>query len=192
MPTPYDEFVAPAVTMSGQAHHRRQDQDIVASLATEMLRSFGEFRFVAWGGSMVPSIFPGDTLIVHGEAARTARRGDVVLFFREGRFCAHRLVDKAEEDGFIHLITRGDALGKNDPPFAEDELLGRVAAVIRGRKRIDLGECPAASERLLRWSVQRSRGAVKWLLRWHSLRTRVARWASATFWEIRLKPLGSV
>ncbi len=135
MPGPSDEFLARAVSMSGQANHRRQD--VVANLAAEMLRSFGEFRFVAWGSSMVPSIFPGDTLIVRPETPEGAHRGDIVLFVRGGRFYAHRLVNKAES-GPLLLIARGDALGRNDPPFAESEMLGRVAAVVRGRKRIEL------------------------------------------------------
>ncbi len=173
MPSTSDEFLAPAASMSGQANQRRED--VVVNLAAEMLRSFGEFRFVAWGSSMVPSIFPRDTLIVQRETPEGARPGDIVLFVRGARFYAHRLVDKAEESGPIRLIARGDALRGNDPPFAENEMLGRVAAVVRGRKRIELDRHPAAGQQLLRWIVQHSSGALKWLLRWHSVRMRFAR-----------------
>jgi signal peptidase I len=158
--------------MSGQANHRREE--VVATLAADMLRSFGEFWFVARGCSMVPSIFPGDTLIVQRETPQDASKGEVVLFAREGRFHAHRLVDKKEEGGAIRLIARGDAVVRDDPPFAESEMIGRVAAVIRGRKRIELDRRPVRSERLLRWIMQRSPGSVKWLLRWYSVRARFA------------------
>jgi Peptidase S24-like len=159
--------------MSGQANHRRAD--VVPSLLAEMLRSFGEFRFVAWGSSMVPSIFPGDTLIVRRGTPEGARSGDVLLFFREGRFYAHRLVGKAEEGGLNRLVARGDAFSRNDPPYAENEMLGHVAAVIRGRKRIELDRHPRAGQRLLRSIVQRSASSVRWLLRWHSVRMRFGR-----------------
>jgi hypothetical protein len=173
MPDPSDELLAPAVAMSGQANHRRASA--VLSLAAEMLRSFGELRFVAWGSSMVPSIWPGDILVVRRGTPQGARSGEVVLFFREGHFYAHRLVSKAEERELLRLIARGDALSRNDPSYAESEMLGHVAAVIRGRKQIELARHPAAGQRLLRWIVQRSGSSVRWLLRWHSLRMRLGR-----------------
>ncbi|MGA9940328.1 MAG: S24/S26 family peptidase [Candidatus Acidiferrales bacterium] len=159
--------------MGAQANHRRED--VVLSLAKETLRSFGEFRFVAWGSSMLPSVFPGDTLIVRHETAETAPVGVIVLLARQGRLYAHRLVDKTQESGQLRLIVRGDALSSDDPPFAEDEVLGRVTAVIRRGRRIDLdGKSPAATERLLQWMVRRSESSAKWLLRWHSLRARLS------------------
>jgi len=158
--------------MSEQANHRHEE--IVVNLAGEILRSFGEIRSVVRGASMIPTIFPGDVVVVHREEARTARPGDVMLFFREGFFCAHRLMDKAQEGGSIRLIARGDALGKDDPPFAEKELLGRVTAVIRRGRRIELDETHVApTHRFLRWIVQRHGGSVKWLLRWRSLCARL-------------------
>jgi Peptidase S24-like len=176
--------------MSRQANHRRKE--VVATLAADILGSFGEFRFVAWGSSMVPSIFPGDTLIVQHETPEGARSGDVVLFVRKGRFYAHRLAHKAKEGGRISLIARGDALHRNDPPFAEKEMLGRVAAVIRGRKRIEIDRHPAAGQQLLQWIVQHSSGALKWLLRWHSVRMRFARNFGATGLGAGLQAQGSV
>lgn len=177
--------------MSEQANHRYEE--IVLTLATEMLRSFGEFRFVAWGSSMVPSIFPGDTLIVRRTSPEGACRGEVVLFAREGRFYAHRLVGKTREGGPIRLIARGDALGKNDPPFAEKELLGRVTAVIRRGKRIELDDAhSAASQRLLQWIVHRYGSSVKWLLRWHLRRARLFRFSTTTDNRVRFEPQGVV
>jgi hypothetical protein len=177
--------------MKEQAHLRHENITLI--LATEMLRSFGELRSVVRGASMVPSIFPGDTLIIRPEIARGARRGDVVFFFRDGHFCAHRLLDKTEEGGGrIVLLTRGDARRENDPPVAESEMLGRVEAVIRGRKRIEFRRYPAATNRLLRWAVERSTGAVKWLLRWHFFRLRLSRNWGAICSAIRWQRLESM
>jgi len=165
--------------MGGHADHQSEDANL--TLATEMLRSFGEVRSVVRGASMVPTLFPGDVLVVHPENAQTARQGDVIVFFRYGLFCAHRLMNKTHEGDSTLLIARGDALSRNDPPFEENEVLGRVTAVIRRGKRIALDSARRApSQRLLHWMVRRSEGTVKWLLRWHSLNTRFSRSSVAT------------
>lgn len=175
--------------MNGSANQRREG--VIVKLAAEALRLSGEVRLVGLGSSMLPAIFPGDTLIVRRETARSARRGDILLCFRQGRFCAHRLVDKRKEKGGISLITRGDALGTNDPPVAEDELLGRVTAVVRHGKRTELRGRLAARERLLQQALRSSSGALKWLLRWHSLRSWLARSPGAAPAQLEAKPAGS-
>ena len=158
---------------AGQAYGEREI--LVLSVASEVLRTSGRLRFAALGASMVPTIFPGDILIIRRETAGSAQCGNVVLCSRAGRFCAHRLVAKQEQDGRLSLVTRGDALRENDPPLAESELLGLVTTVIRGRKRIELDGHPTAREILLRWAARRSNGVVKWMVRWHELRSRLKR-----------------
>jgi len=171
----------------GQA--RKAREGVVLSLASEVLRTSGGLRFAAHGASMVPTLFPGDILIVRRETAQRARCGDVVLSFRAGRFCAHRLVEKLEEGGRLSLVTRGDALAKNDPPLAESELLGQVTAVVRGRKRIELGGRRTAGELVLRWAARRSNGVVKWLVRWQTLRARLARNPGGAIAEAQPEPV---
>ncbi len=162
------------------------------SLASEVLRTSGGLRFAALGGSMVPTIFPNDILIVRRETARSVHSGDVLLCFRESRFCAHRLVEKREEGERLALITRGDALAQNDAPVTEDEMLGRIEAVVRGRKRIELDGNPSGGELLLRWAVRRSDGVAKWLLRWHALRARLWRNPGVAFAKTPLAPVECV
>lgn len=154
--------------------------EIELALAVEVLRSFGELRFVARGASMLPTIFPGDVLLVSREPAASVRCGHVVLTFRDGRFYAHRVIRKMAEDSRHSLITRGDALVDEDPPVSENDLLGRVKVVIRGRKRIELREKQRAGKKLLQWAVRNSDDLAAWLLRWNSLRTQVARTPGAT------------
>lgn len=149
-------------------------ETVELALAVEVLRSFGELRFVARGASMLPSIFPGDILLVSRQPAASVRCGHVVLTSRDGRFYAHRLVRKMEEGGQHSLITRGDALADEDPPFPAQGSLGRVTAVVRGRKRIELAEKQRAGEKLLQWAVRHSDALAVWLLRWNSLRARIA------------------
>jgi len=170
----------------GQACGERES--VVVNVASEVLRTSGWLRFAALGASMVPTIFPGDVLIVRRETAGGARCGDVVLCSRAGRFCAHRLVAKQEQEGRLSLVTRGDALRENDAPLAGSELLGRVTTVIRGRKRIELDWRPTARELLLRWAARRSNGFVKWMVRWHALRSRLERIPEGALAEAQPEP----
>lgn len=148
-------------------------------LATEVLHTFGELRFAAQGSSMLPSIFPGETLLVLRQPAASVRPGHVVLFSRDGRFCAHRVVRRTHIAARPFVVTRGDALTQEDPPVAEHELLGRVTAVLRRGKRIELEETRTVVSQCLRWAVRYSNSVGTWLLRWHSLRTRFARRSGA-------------
>ena len=60
--------------------------EIRVDLAAEVLRRFGEIRFVARGASMIPAIYPGDLLTVRSHRIADARSGEIVLCLREGRF----------------------------------------------------------------------------------------------------------
>lgn len=143
-------------------------------LAAEVLRSSGELRFVARGASMIPAIFPGDVLVVRNQRIDQARWGDVALWSREGRFYAHRVVRTTNAGERTEIVTRGDALNQDDPPVGSDEFLGQVCAVVRRGRRIDLAGSPTLCARLVRFLVPRSDGLANWLLRYSSLRLRLA------------------
>src|SRR5579863_8072793 len=100
-------------------------------LAVDVLRSFGSLRFVATGWSMLPTVWPGDTLLVDHIDPDQVREGDVVLVGRDGRLSAHRVVSRPQSSGNAHWITQGDAMPVPDRPVTEGELLGRVNYVIR-------------------------------------------------------------
>src|ERR1019366_5134974 len=87
-------------------------------LAAEVLRSFGSLRFAATGWSMLPSIWPGETLVVERVNQDQVRIGDVVLVGREGRLCAHRVIGTAGDSQNPRWITQGDALPVPDRPVA--------------------------------------------------------------------------
>ena len=144
-------------------------------LAAEVLRSFGEVRFVARGSSMLPGIYPGDLLTVSRVTPASVRAGHVVLVSRDGHFCAHRVVCRSARNGAPSLVTRGDAVSDEDPPVSERELIGRVTGVMRGRKRIELPEKLGLGRRILAWAARNSEAMAAWLLRWHLLRTRIER-----------------
>jgi signal peptidase I len=115
---------------------------VKCDLATDFLRSFGSLRFRATGWSMLPSIWPGDTLVVERVSGDQVQVGEVVLVGRDGRLCAHRVVSRAESFGSPQWTTQGDAMPAPDRPVIETELLGRVSHLIRA------GNCIAVAAEL--------------------------------------------
>ena len=136
-------------------------------IAGEVLRSFGSLRFAATGWSMLPAIWPGDTLVVDRISSEQVRVGDVVLIGRAGRLCAHRVISIAFDSGTVCWITRGDAMAAPDRPVSEGELLGRVSYLIREGKLVAVGAELSVVERLLAGIVRRSVPAARALVYLH-------------------------
>jgi len=55
----------------------------------------------ATGASMLPAVWPGDVLSVCRGSSTQALPGDIILFARQGRLFAHRVVEKT-----THLFTQ--------------------------------------------------------------------------------------
>ena len=104
-------------------------------LAGEVVRKFGEVRLRVFGTSMVPSVLPGDLISVQSTDISEVSTGEIVLYSREGRLFAHRVVGRAGSREDPRLITRGDRLSHNDPPVSSSELLGRVTSIECGDGR---------------------------------------------------------
>jgi signal peptidase I len=85
---------------------------------------------------MLPAVWPGDVLEVRRQEAAEVQPGDVVLYWRQGRLVAHRVVEKLSRQGGILLITQGDRMRQPDSPLAPPEVLGRVVEVTRGPRRV--------------------------------------------------------
>jgi hypothetical protein len=147
--------------------------EVRLNLAAEVLRRFGEVRFIARGSSMIPSIYPGDLLTVCSHKIDEVRHGHIVLALRGGRFWAHRLIRKWRQGNRFVLATRGDALPHEDPSLDESQVLGRVTSIVRYGKPVELARVNGLSAKLLRWAVRNSNALTKALLRRHSLRLRL-------------------
>ena len=89
---------------------KESPETVGCELAAQMLRSFGKLRLRATGSSMLPAVWPGDVLSVCSHAAAEALPGDIVLFGREGRLFAHRVVEK-RDTGHGTRDTRSGARG---------------------------------------------------------------------------------
>jgi signal peptidase I len=104
-------------------------------LAEEVVRSFGEVWLRVLGTSMAPSILPGDLVFVQRAGLDEISLGEIVLFSRDDRWFAHRVVSRGSAPKSSCLITRGDRLGQDDPPVMPSQLIGRVVSIQRGRRQ---------------------------------------------------------
>jgi signal peptidase I len=148
------------------AGHRESEarSALKCELATEVLRSCGSLRFSAIGWSMLPAVWPGDTLVVDRVRQNQVRIGDVVVVGRRGKLCAHRVIAKTGEPDDPQWITQGDGLPKPDRPVAANELLGRVTYLIRAGKLIPVPAELSVVESLIAKVIRRSVPAARALV----------------------------
>lgn len=142
-------------------------------LAIEVLRSFGELRFAETGWSMLPTVWPGDTLVFELIVHDKVRIGDIVLARRGARLCTHRVISKTRASSTAYCVTQGDAIRTADRPVLESELLGRLAYLIRAGKPVAVRAKLNVLESLIAKVIRRSLTAARvlvYLQRWpHTL-----------------------
>lgn len=139
-------------------------------LAREVLRTYGRLRLGVTGWSMFPAVWPGDTICVERAIVNEIVEGAVVLFSRDERLFAHRVVKGAADGKGSYIITRGDAMRDPDAPLFNDELLGRVTGIIRNGRFIDAGSGPRLFARAVSALIQRSDIASRVVVGVHGLR----------------------
>ncbi|MGH9747769.1 MAG: S24/S26 family peptidase [Candidatus Acidiferrales bacterium] len=133
-PAPIPEF-----TPSGLDSFVTRKEAASNSIA-EKLRADGSVCFRVLGASMFPWIRSGDLAFVRRCGFEQASRGDVILFERDSRLFAHRVLHSGVNGSreSAKLITKGDALDSADLPVSRAEFLGRVIRVHRGNRHIDM------------------------------------------------------
>lgn len=141
---------------------------IKCELAAEVLRSHGKLRLQVTGLSMFPAVRPGDTLLVDRINRSAVAEGDIVLFGRDRRLFAHRVVAKGSH-GSSAMQTRGDAMPKLDSPVDENELLGRVSIIVRNGRSIQPRKKLRLPERFVAALVKRSETAARVVVGVHGL-----------------------
>lgn len=146
---------------SGDVH------SVKCELAGEVLRSSGKLRLQVTGLSMLPSVLPGDTLIVEHATGDSVANGDIVLFGRDRRLFAHRVVSRSKTS---EILTRGDSMARPDPAVSEDELLGKVSYIVRNGKCIEPTRSLTLSKRALAALARRSQVAARVVVSVHGLR----------------------
>ena len=144
---------------------------VKCELAGEMLRRFGTLRMQVTGHSMLPSIWPGDILIIEQRHLGEVSAGDIVLYAREGRLCAHRVVRKDGDLGNPRLVTQGDAMLTADPPIAAEEFLGKVSQIFRAGNLIAPTAVPTFQNKFVAGVARYSTLVARFLVHWHVSRT---------------------
>ena len=109
-------------------------------LLLDRVRERGHLVLRIAGGSMGPWLVPGDLLVVRRVAPRSVRRGNVVVFLRNGLLIAHRVISVlgAGPTGELNWKTKGDSAEQPDPPVFEKELVGRVTSIERDGQSFSL------------------------------------------------------
>lgn len=141
-------------------------------LAAEVLRSSGKLRLQVTGWSMLPSVLPADTLMIERATREQVSNGDIVLFLREGRLFAHRVVANANgrQESDLQIVTQGDAMATPDPAVRESELLGKINFIVRNGKLIEPGRKLDFSQRAVAMLVRRSSSAARLVVGLHGMR----------------------
>ena len=152
-----DLALNPRVRIFGTPANRcgNASTELACGLAGEIVRNFGEVRLRVFGTSMVPSVLPGDLVLIQRAALEEILPGEIAVFLREGRLFVHRVVERkkisvtgsgTEEPC---MITRGDRQRDCDPPVSSSELLGRVVCIERDRREIKV-----APNTVTRWTAR--------------------------------------
>ena len=121
--------------MSAATQNLNQQHAMKCHLAAEVLQNFGTLRLQVMGWSMLPTIWPGDVVVIEKAESSSVSGGDIVLFGRDKRLFVHRVVKKRVE-GTTQVLTQGDAMPVSDPALDERELMGKVTLIVRNGRSI--------------------------------------------------------
>lgn len=136
------------------------------ALAAEALRVSGTLSLPVFGCSMLPSLWPGDILLVGRVRSCQIGPGMLVIYARGESFIVHRVISCNRNV----LITRGDALNRNDAPVRPSQVLGEVVAIQRGRAQLVPKRRLTSAQKLLCFFFHRSERFRSLALRLYSLR----------------------
>lgn len=103
--------------------------EVQVDAIAEALREGRPARVRLYGTSMLPSVLPGVVVPVEPVRPEECRLGDVVLVRRGNALTAHRWM--GGEPGA--WILQGDAFDEPDAPVTDEQVLGRVSALLVGR-----------------------------------------------------------
>jgi len=149
------------------------DHSDLLKLCQEILGKGSTLRFRALGGSMFPFIRPGDIITAKPIPPKNLIVGQVLFYYKDGNFFAHRLKEKSSNS---LMITRGDNLPFNDGFITPSEVLGKIVTIERKGKKIDM---ESGFMRLVNWIV--ARVPIYWVIRSMVFGGRVKRALRCTF-----------
>jgi signal peptidase I len=148
---------------------RDETQTLKRELAGDILSASGNLRLKVTGWSMLPVLWPGDTLVIEPVSREEISAGDIVLFSRGHRFVAHRVVSKHNATKGPEVQTQGDAMPLPDSPVSGDELMGKVSFVLRNGKCIEPSKSLRLPERAVAGLFRRSEIAARVVVGVHGM-----------------------
>ena len=173
---PRDRFASPVAAAADPGAGRAGCEPVAGdaaaarhALCQAALLAGQPLRLRIRGASMVPALWPGEWVAVHSGDMKSVTIGEVVVFSRDGRFIAHRVVRIDAPGGSANkhaVVTRGDAADDDDSPVLHSEWLGVVAAVQRFGAPRTVRRKPSALARVAAPLVRRSDLARRSLDRW--------------------------
>ncbi|MEE9291532.1 MAG: SLBB domain-containing protein [Acidobacteriota bacterium] len=101
----------------------------------------GQMVIPVRGSSMHPTLVDGDRVIV-GPFLGLPREGQIALGRQGVHLVVHRLVDVEMAGGRRRYVLQGDARQAPDRGLLREDLLGRVVAVERNGRRIEVDDSP--------------------------------------------------
>jgi hypothetical protein len=110
-----------------------------SELSCELLRAGKSLRFRATGTSMRPLVRDADVLLVKPLGMRPLAVGEVVLCScRPGTIVVHRVIRKVNGADETSFIIHGDQTTQPDGTIPKAQVFGRVVAIDRAGRHIDL------------------------------------------------------
>ncbi|MFD1359122.1 signal peptidase I [Fictibacillus halophilus] len=116
-----------------------QVNQVTVDLVRRVVKKKGSILLPAHGKSMFPFIRQGD--ICHFDACdpKTYKRGDIVLFtVGSNRLIAHRFMKKIHKDNQTYYLFKGDTNLLFDEPITQEQILGKMTAIERKNKKVNL------------------------------------------------------
>ncbi len=104
-------------------------------LTRYILNTRGYIRIPSNGMSMAPTIRAGD--ICQFEPVRSFRdlkRGDILLYERQGELIGHRYIGTILRDGETYLVCKGDYNRNPDEPVPVAQVIGKMRSRSLGMK----------------------------------------------------------
>ncbi len=90
------------------------------------------------GGSMRPFLRDGDIVITKKVDPKDMASGDIILYHLREKFCVHRIIRKSKKNDKTVFFTKGDRLSHFDAPVYDKQIMGKVIAVKKKNKIINL------------------------------------------------------
>lgn len=115
-----------------------QQTEAVVDMVRDEIVHKGKVYLDVATDSMYPMIKSGDKVMVKDWPVEELRRGDILLYHNHHSIYTHRLLYKNSTATGIMLITKGDALKTFDSPFSPACFLGRVVAIQKRHRSINL------------------------------------------------------